>query len=350
MWELYRLMLEAQDDTGQAAEPPSPPNFGSEPDGAELILNAIRDANAEEPDEEPDEDIDDDASDTDSGDVGRGGTPRTAGPVSGQPGDEGLILGRFRTNEDVIQAYQNLEPAYTQTSQQLRDLERTVQELQSRLEQPAQEDFHFDSGGLFNVNPTSIDELEALAEEHPDQAAMWAVEHSDKLDPRLVQETINYWHQRNPAQATAFMVNAMFQSYMPQVDQRLAPHDERAQEEVVYSAVDMAEAAIGPQYEEYHDRIIDMIEANPQLLPDDLNNAQAMSESIINVYAMLLGHDLLQRGQQIAQGAAVEDLPNPAAQAARTATRTGAVTPTPDGEAETSQLDKQIQDMILRAR
>jgi hypothetical protein len=161
----------------------------------------------------------------------------------------------------------------------------------------------------------------------------------------LVQEVVNYWHTRNPAQATAYMLQQMMQGYVPQIEQRFAPHDNSRQEAIVTTAVNEAEKMIGPSYGEYHDRIVDTIEANPALLPSDVTNTQAMTQAIVNVYAMLVGMDQLQRGKQLAaQGA-----PPPAPQA-QTQTRPTAGSNTPNGvPQEDVDAARAIQNLILNA-
>jgi hypothetical protein len=142
------------------------------------------------------------------------------------------------------------------------------------------------------------------------------------------------------------MLQQMMQGYMPQIDQRLAPHDNSRQEAIVTSAVSEAEKIIGPSYDQYHDRIVDTIEANPSLLPRDTTDVQAMSQAIVNTYAMLVGMDQLQRGKQLAaQGA-----PPPAPQA-QTQTRPTAGSNTPNGvPQEDIDAARQIQQLILNAQ
>lgn len=315
--------------------------------GEELILQAIVDGNT---------DADGNVDPTIAGDprIGRGPdvehvtTTEDTPEETPEPSTEDLILGRFKTNDDVIEAYRNLEPAYTQTSQQMRELERQVQELQDQLqfnqsEAEATRDFQFDAP--FSNQPTNVEQLEELAEQHPDRAALFAIKNAGRLPAELVQEVVNYWHVRNPAQATAYMLQQMFQQYMPAIDERIQPHDNRYQEDIVQNAVTMAEEMIGPQYEQYHDRIIDTIESNPALLPTDLNNPEAMRDSIVNVYAMLLGRDTLQRGQQLA----AQGRPETSAQAT-TQTRPAAVEPHRGASEEDVEAARAIQNLILNAQ
>jgi uncharacterized protein YaaN involved in tellurite resistance len=147
------------------------------------------------------------------------------------------------------------------------------------------------------------------------------------------------------------MLQQMLQSYQPLIDQRIQPMENERTESRVQAAVTMAEQTIGPNYGQYHDRIIEAIEARPSLLPDDPNNVQQMHDTLVQVYAMLLGQDMLARGGAAAQGAAAQaQQPTAAAQAALTATRTTAVPPVASTDEQQAALDKQIQDMILNAR
>lgn len=335
----FRRYFEAPEDQGVIVVPEEPTDSV---DAEQLIVDRINEVNSNADAAERGEVVTPDSTDSEGEGVE---------DTEQQPTAEELILGRFRSPDDVITAYQNLEPQYTQTRQQLRDMERQIEELQTRLEQNNQEweedqDFHFT--GVLNDNPSNMEELESLAEQHPERAAMWAINNAQRLDSNLVSEVLNYWHQRNPAQATAYMVQQMMGQYTPQFEQRLAPHDTSAQERVIESAVTEAEKQIGPSYGEYHDRIVDAFEANPALLPQDVNDPQAMSQSIVNVYAMLVGMDQLQRGKQLAaQGA-----PTPAPQPATTQTRptAGANVPSNGASDEDIEAARQIQQLILNAQ
>jgi hypothetical protein len=342
---MFRRYYESNSDSGQVIVVPDE-SVSGEPDVQQLIVDRINEVNAA----------------ADGITVGGGDSGVDTSDGSGEQGStetdgqsaEDLILGRFKTNEDVITAYQHLEPEYTQTRQQMRELERQVQELQSQLEYAAIEnedqdtDFHFDAP--FTNQPRNVEELEQLAAEYPDRAALFAIQNASRLPDELVQEVVNYWHTRNPAQATAYMLQQMMQGYVPQIEQRLAPHDTSRQEEIVQKAVNEAEKTIGPSYGDYHDRIVDTIEANPALLPQDVTDVQAMSQSIVNVYAMLVGMDQLQRGKQLAS----QGEPVPAPQAATTQTRATAGPNVPSNTGNVAQEDidaaRQIQQLILNAQ
>lgn len=335
MFVMFRRFHESPSDAGQVIVVPEE-SLSGEPDVEQQIVDRINEVNA----------------DADGAAAGVVDTPTEGGESTETEGQsaEDLILGRFRTNEDLATAYQNLEPEYTQTRQAMRELERQVQELQSQLEytnevDEADSNFHFEAP--FSDQPRNVEELEQLAEQYPDRAALFAINNATRLPAELVQEVVNYWHVRNPAQATAYMLQQMMQGYVPQIEQRLAPHDTSRQEAIVTTAVTEAEKIIGPSYGDYHDRIVDTIEANPALLPKDVNDPQAMSQAIINVYAMLVGMEQLQRGKQLAaQGA-----PVPAPQA-QTETRPTAGTNAPSNGPGQEDVDaaRQIQQLILNAQ
>lgn len=335
---MFRKYHEANDDGGTAAHDPTDYLGLLQPtdnrSGEDLILDAVRAANA-----------------PDGGDGGGADDPGSErgeedAAESQQPDD--LILGRFRDQQALVDSYSSLEGEYTRTNQRLSQYEQQIQELQQQIQgmqQPQQPSFDFDQG--FNNNPNNIEELEALAEQDPARAAMWAMQNAQHLQPELVQETVNYWYQRNPAQANAFMLQQMIQQYLPQFQQQIDPVVSDRNEGRVHAAVSMAEQTIGPNYEQYHDRIIEALEARPSLLPDDPTNVQAMHDTIVQVYAMLLGQDMLAKGSA-AQGAPPPPQPQPSPAATQTS-RTAAA-PVQATDEQTAALDKQIQDMILNAR
>jgi len=334
-----RTVCESNDDAGGGAASDPTDYLGllasDGRDGADLILDAVRAAN------EPD------GGDGGGADDTRGDSP-APDATSEEDGSENLILGRFRDQSALEQSYQSLEGEYTQTRQRLAEYEQQLQALTQQIQQPQRPAFDFDAGSGFNNEPQDLEQLEALAERDPSAAAMWAMRNAENLPAELVQETVNYWYQRNPAQANAFMLQQMLQSYLPQFQQQIDPVVQDHTEGRIQAAVNMAEQTIGPQYGEYHDRIIEAIEQRPSLLPDDPNDVRQMHDALVQVYAMLLGQDLLARGAA-AQGTAPQPGPQPPSPAT-TATRTTAAQPTATTDEQAAALDKQIQDMILNAR
>lgn len=75
----------------------------------------------------------------------------------GTPGSEGtppeLILGRFKTPEDVVQAYSSLEPKLTQMGQENSELRRQLQELQTKQTVPPVANTDEDINDLFFQEP-----------------------------------------------------------------------------------------------------------------------------------------------------------------------------------------------------
>src|SRR5215831_17559824 len=129
---MFRKLFEANDDGGGgAATAGSQPvtddylGLGGGTDGADLIVEAVRAANAEPPA---------------GGDGGAADDPGSGGAAppadGGQGGTQDLILGRFKDNEALAQSYQSLEGEYTQTRQRLSDYEAQIQQLQQQLQQP----------------------------------------------------------------------------------------------------------------------------------------------------------------------------------------------------------------------
>ena len=65
-----------------------------------------------------------------------GDVNETSEEPQGSEATPDLILGRFKTPEDVTKAYSELEPKFTQASQEAAELRRQLQELQARQVQP----------------------------------------------------------------------------------------------------------------------------------------------------------------------------------------------------------------------
>lgn len=84
--------------------------------------------------------------------------PEVKKPDGSEPKPQELILGRFKTPDELVKAYQELEADYTRKGQALTERERMLQELQSRVAIPQiqQQGDVVDDNELFWQKPMEV--------------------------------------------------------------------------------------------------------------------------------------------------------------------------------------------------
>jgi hypothetical protein len=105
--------------------------------------------------------------------------PESGADVEEAP--EELILGKFKSPDDVLEAYKNLEAYNTQQNQRL-------SELEALLSADDEEEYEAPRpwGVQFNGEPENEEQLVGWAEQDPGQAAQWAIANADRVPKETV--------------------------------------------------------------------------------------------------------------------------------------------------------------------
>lgn len=194
-----------------------------------------------------------------------------AAPQSSSGTDEGatteeqqaLILGKFKDHDAVIEAYKNLEPEYTQTRQQLAELQRQVEEFQSQQAQP-------EPASPFGYAAPAVEQLREYALQDPANAFVMSLQHADEfgLQAQQVQsELFAHWMSVDPWSAQRYA--AQYAQWEAQQNQPDADEPDYmaqwASEQMAGGAVAWAQQHLYA-FDTYKDQVNAWIDANPRIV------------------------------------------------------------------------------------
>lgn len=205
---------------------------------------------------------------------------------------EELLLGKFKTAEDMAAAYQNLESQFTQDRQRLADLE-------ALFEGDDEEEYVQPWGVSFNGNPENEEQLVSWAEQDPGAAAQWAIANTG----RVPQETINglweHWFETKPAEANSWYVNQqtqqIAQQYEAELDslrEQITPLRDQQTQALFESSLDSLESQI-PDLADYSEKIQGYIDSIPtdQLhlayFPQGMDTPEKIQTGVKSLYAVV---------------------------------------------------------------
>lgn len=128
---------------------------------------------------------------------------------------EELILGKFKSVDDMVEAYKNLESHSTQTNQRLSELEALLQEDDDDEEPVAA------WGATFSGEPTNEEQLIGWAERDPGAAAQWAIANSNRVPEETVNGLWDHWFERKPTEAMAWYTQQQTQQIRQEYEAEL---------------------------------------------------------------------------------------------------------------------------------
>ena len=206
--------------------------------------------------------------------------------------EEELLLGKFKTAEDMAAAYQNLESQFTQDRQRLADLEA--------LFEGDDEEEHVQPWGMsFSGNPENEEQLVSWAEQDPGAAAQWAIANTG----RVPQETINglweHWFETKPAEANSWYVNQqtqqIAQQYEAELDslrEQITPLRDQQTQSLFESSLDSLESQI-PDLADYSEKIQGYIDSIPTdqlhlaFFPQGMDTPEKIQTGVKSLYAVV---------------------------------------------------------------
>lgn len=189
------------------------------------------------------------------------GLPRNPdGTFAPRTPDPEPILGKFKSTEDLIAAYQNLERQQGEKGNELGELRRTVEELQASLEQyqqPQQRPI---------TDQAVVDWFDTLVDQNPAQAAEWARQNGQQ---HLYDRAMETWYDLNPRQATGYEMSLREQMIRAQLQHELQPTLAPAQEFAAAQAFNRVWNTVAGQYPEitrHGDDIVQAAQEDPEIL------------------------------------------------------------------------------------
>jgi hypothetical protein len=231
--------------------------------------------------------------------------------VEEAPSQEELLLGKFRSPDDLAEAYKNLESQFTQDRQRLADLEALLEA--DEYEEPAQP-----WGMTFNGEPQNEEELVGWAERDPGAAAQWAISNSGRVPQETVNSLWEHWFETKPAEANSWYVNQQTNQVREQYEQELAalreqitPLRDQQTQTLFESSLDSLESQI-PDLADYSEKIQQYIDHIPvdqlhlAFFPNGMDTPDKIQEGVKSLYAIVRMREqpMQQPVQQVAQQSA----------------------------------------------
>lgn len=279
-----------------------------------------------------------------------GGTPPQAEPtdepeqVEAQdaPVDdpmEDLILGKFKSPDDLAEAYKNLESQFTQDRQRLADLEAMM--MGEDDDEPSTQPW----GVTFNGEPSNEEELIGWAEREPGQAAQWAIANADRVPKDTVDGLWEHWFERKPTEAMAWytqqqtlQIQQQYEAELESLREQVAPLRDAQTQTMFEGALGDLESQL-PDLADYSQKIQDYIDNIPvdqlhlAFFPNGMDTPEKIQDGVKSLYAIVR-----MREAPMQQQAEVVQQSNPFTQSRQGVADVGAV-----------DYDARINDAILNA-
>lgn len=257
--------------------------------------------------------------------------------------EEDLILGKFKSADDVIEAYKQLESQFTQNNQRLSDLEALLNDEDEAEynEQPAA------WGKPFQGEPENEEQLVGWAEKDPAGAAQWAIANANRVPEEIVNAVWEHWHERKPAEAMAWytqqqtlQLQQQYEERIAQIQAEVAPLRDAQTQTMYEGAINTLESQI-PDLADYSDKIQEYIDHIPvdqlhlAFFPNGMDTPEKIQEGVRSLYAIVR----MREAPMVAEQQAHQQMANQAFTQSR------------QGIADTgpADYDARINDAILNA-
>lgn len=212
--------------------------------------------------------------------------------------DDDLLLGKFKSVDDLAEAYKNLEKHAGSQGNELGDLRKQVEEIKTKVDREPEPQYAA-------VDTETINALDELAEKNPVEAARWALQYQ----PLLYDRVMEVWFGNDPRGASRFetslTLGAAKQEWVKEIAPALQPLQRQSQEQEFARAW----ATVGQKYPDMESHAEAMLEAAktaPELAAALQSGDMASKERLIENLLFL------------ARGRQADTLASAAVEAART--------------------------------
>lgn len=192
----------------------------------------------------------------------------------------------------------------------------------------------------------SDEELYALAEKRPTDAAMYVLDRIDNLPQDVAQNVLNYWVSVEPYKAMQYQMGQLENRMQGWVQQQQAPQVEYLKHEWA-GRVDNMLRDRNADWSQYETRIAEAISSGQFQVPDRaFTSPEAMAEALEDVLGAIKYRDWLVRSRN---AAAATGTPAPAPPTHQAVTQTKSTAPPPTDRArdpKTGQFVATDQDII----
>lgn len=202
-----------------------------------------------------------------------------------------LILGKFKTADDLAEAYRNLETQFTQNNQRLSDLEMLLMEDDEEDVQPW--------GATFGGEPQNEEQLIGWAERDPGAAAQWAIANSGRVPQETVNGLWEHWFEQKPTEAMAWytqqqaeQIRQQYEAELEALREQVTPLRDAQTQNMFEGAMTSLESQI-PDLSDYADKIEAYIENIPvdqlhlAFFPNGMDTPEKVQEGVKSLYAVV---------------------------------------------------------------
>jgi hypothetical protein len=200
-----------------------------------------------------------------------------------QPAAEEAILGKFKTQDDLVKAYQELERQFTQERQQ------------QPAPEPEPEEDPYNPLQNFAIGFDDADRQQIANSTmvNPEKTLAWAMSAEiSEWSPNLKNEVYQLWHSFDPIAAQTYTAKIAVAQEREQVEQLRAEWAAEQSERQAEQAVKNANIAFSeiqknlPDFDRYRARVHELFTAKP-LADDDarLSDPKAMEDFVETLYS-----------------------------------------------------------------
>jgi hypothetical protein len=212
---------------------------------------------------------------------------------------EDLILGKFKSPEDLASAYKELEQQFTLTSQQKAELESLMSDDEDDGYEDEPQAWGSSWGKPFEGDPQNEEQLAEWAEKDPGSAAQWAVANADRVPKDTVEAVWEHWFERKPTEAMAWYTQQQTLQMQQQYEQRISelqeqivPMRDAQTQQMFEGALDSLENQI-TDLADYSDKIQSYIDNIPvdqlhlAFFPQGMDTPEKVQAGVKSLYAVV---------------------------------------------------------------
>lgn len=218
---------------------------------------------------------------------------------SAQEAVDDLILGKFKSAEDLANAYKELEQQFTLTSQQKAELEALMQDDDEDYDEDEPQSWGSSWGKPFEGDPQNEEQLADWAEKDPGAAAQWAVANADRVPKDTVEAVWEHWFERKPTEAMAWytqqqtlQMQQQYEERISELQQQIAPMRDAQTQTMFEGALNGLEQQI-PDLADYSDKIQAYIDNIPvdqlhlAFFPQGMDTPEKVQAGVKSLYAVV---------------------------------------------------------------
>jgi hypothetical protein len=209
--------------------------------------------------------------------------------------EQPLILGRFKSHEDLEKAYAELDSEFGRRNQEWGELRKEIEQIRTAQQPPQQQ--------AVPINQETVNWFDEQVEQNPYGAVEWARQN----DPSgvLWNRAVEAWYEMSPREASAYERRLEYQQLTEHFGQQQRPMQEVIAQNQISNGF-MSFLQKEPEANKYAEQMLAEAEANPELLtPLTSGSLEAQERVFRNLYRLARAEQastaVSQTGEALAQ-------------------------------------------------